>query len=935
MRIRYNSAKKINIFNENTPLIKPKFYPHIKSRRLNNKNYRLNMSSSTKKKLLYNGISSGNFDYIPSSSFRELKNINQPKLYPKLNISQELANIKTLWNISEINTDYQKDFIKYLSKINPKQQIDLMTQEKKNLELIINIFEKFNLEYIARKENLNEIREDIYIIEKYNKENYNFRATLQNIVDNINQLRIHSVKSIKYFNKIKLIMKELSKNKKINLQHLCKKYNYNENYLLTINDDILFIKGSKISDYIEMNNFKNMDTFLINCSFNNNYNLDEKIIVPIDKYLITEISECKFDIGQEKTTNSNEYYYNNNDNINSINNSSIFDKKNKKNIDNYFFNKANNSKRDQKYKIFIERDFGNIKNRIFKRNNYFNNIYKSAKTQVKNEILFRNKIQQYEKEAEEKNKKILLLNKENKDIKEKLILSEKQNQELLNNIPNQNNNDFNSVVEFYHGKLSDLINEIKNNNFKEKICNDILTSFNLKEKNIYNESEYLTGVYPKVIVTKDEKNNNLYGVCCFYNENYGIKNESKKLIIHLLYAIGLNWEEHIKKMICFIQKKCKFDEINIRLFYEKTDNNKFIMNKKIISLIKNLNFKYFSVENIISKNQRLQNLYYKPKQIIDTPIFSINSIFIVSLSTFEKKAENNSSNKNINVTALNILINGLDKNLYTLSKRKNKVLKLEEIGSDFLKISKNKNYENFLTENIINNSIFGKCDDLLYKDIYNKNKEEENIIVPCEIFKINYEKNVENCFSVIINNFYYSKISSNNINIFNINDEKLYLIPLNDFKTFLLVYEIKNNNEIQENIYNFFNDFFVTYQNGNNKKNDQGDKNINIYLPVFSFKQKLKTYSIDDIIKEDFNIIYNQSKQKIFINSIDEVTKINFGMDGNFDENFQYNIIENEENIIIKNDFYLGVFSGDLLSEIQLPMLQIVKITKENWKKVE
>ena len=928
MQTRFNSAENINDSNWNIPSIKTKLYQNQKSRKSNNKKYNLNMSSSIKKNRFSNDVSFGRFDYIPLSTMREPKILSQTKIYLKQNISLELANLKSLWNISEINTNYQKDFINYISKLNPKQQADLIIQEKKNLELIIDIFEKFNLEYIARKENLRKINENIYDIEKISKDDINFKATLQNVVDNIKELRIHSVKSIKYFNRIKLIIKELSKNKKINLQHLCHKYNYNENYLLTINDDILFIKDTKISDYIEMNNFNDMDTFLINCSFYNNNTLDKKIIIPIEENLIKDINDCKFDIVQEKVASATRHFFKKDD----FNNCSIFNKKIKQKKDNFFLNNVNHIRinPDKKYRILIEHDPENNKNNSSKQNgSFFNNINKE-----KNEILYKNKIYQYENEAEEKNNKILALSKENSELKEKLILLQKENQALLDNISKQTNNNSNFLVEFYNGKLSELITEIKNNNFKEKICNDILTSFNLKEKNIYSELEYLTGVYPKIITSKDEKDNNLYGICCFYNENYGIKDQPKKIIINLLYAIGIDWEEHIKKMICFIQEKCQYSEINIKLFYEKNENNKFIMNKTINTLIKNLNFKYSSVENILSKNQRLQHLYYKPKQIISAPVFSLNTIFIVSLSTIKKESENNSSNKNINITALKILFNQLDKSLYIVKNGINKKVNYEEIG-DYLKMSKNKNYENFETENIIDNTIFGRCDDLLYKDVYNKNKDEKNITIPCEIFKINYEKNIENCFSVIINNFYYSRISSNNINIFKMNGKKMFLIPLKDFKTFLLIYEIKNNDDIEGNIYEFFNDYFIKYQNGNNSQNDQSDKNNNIYLPVFSFKQKLNTNFINDVIKEDFDIIDNKSKKKIYINSIDEVTKINLGMDGNFDDNFQFNFEENDENIIIRDDFYLGVFNADMLSELQLPMLQIVKIRKENWKKVE
>ena len=938
MQTRFNSTNSLHNLNRNIPSIKTKFYPNIKQRKSNNKKYRLNMSCSMKKNQksqLRSEIAFGRFDYIPLSSPREPKQNNR-SIYIMPNISQELANLKALWDISKINTNYQKDFMNYISKISQKQQIDLIIQEKKNLEIIIDIFEKFNLEYIARQENLRKINENIYIIEKINKDDVNFKSTLQSIVDNINQLRVHSVKSIKYFNRINIIIKELSKNKKINLQYLCNKYNYDGNYLLNINNDILFIKDTKISDYIEMNDFKDMDTFLVNCSFNNKYSLNKKIIIPIEENLIKEINDCKFYIAQQNTTNYNEHFYNNDRNITDFSHLPAFTKKDNQKNDYHFLNNADRKinicfNPNKKYRILIEREPENYKNNLLNRNNnLFNNINNCQHIKEKNEILY--KVRQYEKEAEEKNQKIHLLNQENIELKEKLLLLQKQNQEMLNNNSKQNDNNFITIVKFYKGKLSDLINEIKNSNFKEKICCEILTAFNLKEKDIYNESEYLIGVYPKIIISKDRKNN-LYGVCCFYNENYGIKDQPKKLIVNLLYAIGSDWGEHIKKMICFIQEKCQFDEINIKLFYEKTDNNKFIMNTKINELIKQLNFKYSSVENIISKNQRLQHLYYKRKQIIESPIFSLNTIFIVSLSSI-KTTENISSVKNINITALNIILNELDKNTYTLKNGKENKKKFEEVCSGFIKISQNKNYENFSTENIIDSTIFGKCDDLLYKEVYNENKDEENIIVPCEIFKIKYEKSIENCFNVIIDNFYYSRISSNNINIFNVNDEKMYLIPLKDFKTFILIYEMKNNN-IQENVYKFFNNYFIKYQNENNKINDQDDNNINIYLPIFSFKQKLKSNSINDIIEEDFDIINNKSKKKIFINSIDEVTKINFGMDGNFDENFQFNVIENEGNIIIRNDFYLGVFNGDLLSEIQLPMLQIVKITKGDWKKIE
>jgi hypothetical protein len=197
------------------------------------------------------------------------------------------------------------NFINNYQLMSKEEKIEMVKKEKQKIEILIKKLKQFNGDYCLRKKVIKKIKEEINLIEKENTEN-NKDGIIDKIIKYIGELRLHSVNTVLNFYKVKNLINILFKNKStiIDLKMLYKLYLYDKDYLLKINDDISFIKECTVlSDYIEMNNFKGMDTFLVNCAYkliDNTDKINDKKIIPIDDKMKAEIKKCKYIIKNEK-----------------------------------------------------------------------------------------------------------------------------------------------------------------------------------------------------------------------------------------------------------------------------------------------------------------------------------------------------------------------------------------------------------------------------------------------------------------------------------------------------------------------------------------------------------------------------------------------------------------------------------------------------------
>ena len=204
-----------------------------------------------------------------SNSMIKLINNNNKKFDIVPNIKKELINISYLWNCSGISSKYKINFISNYQLMSKEEKIEMVKEEKQKIEILIKRLKQFNEDYCLRKKVIKKIKEEIKLIKKENTEN-NKGEIIDKIIKYLGELRLYSVNTVLNFYKVKNVINILFKNNNtiIDLKMLYKLYLFDKDYLLKINDDISFIKDCTVlSDFIEMNNFKHMDTFLVNCSY--------------------------------------------------------------------------------------------------------------------------------------------------------------------------------------------------------------------------------------------------------------------------------------------------------------------------------------------------------------------------------------------------------------------------------------------------------------------------------------------------------------------------------------------------------------------------------------------------------------------------------------------------------------------------------------------
>ena len=765
--------------------------------------------------------------------------------------------------------------------------------------------------------------------------------------------------------------------------------NNNQNENLEINNDIENNKsGDDIKEDLynksEYNNYENNENVdyiitnsekdnIINNSINNHNNND------IDNNNIKDKND---------EINSNELQSIKNDEKNDINNNNNDidknDEKNNINID------INNDEIKNGDNIQINNEINNDEKNNTEKKDDINDLKKDNENNNDNNNDVRNEIKEDKPEKNEeinkktkKNKNVNKLSKEiNKVLqKENQIqyarqLSEKIVEEIIKmkECEISPNNKYKS--EYYNGSIISLIDKIKSSLPIDKIDEEIKIAFDI-ENNIYNEESYLKGQYPQIIICKSYENEKeISGICSFYHQNS--TKEEKKVNINFICAIKYDDDndlfEQFVTMINFIKNYVNFDELYITLNYNKiiTEEGieKFILNEKILEFFKKkMHFGWVCVENIIGKSRK-QKLSYKNEKKNDNENENEEDINInnndtgflssetISVLSFIKK-DNNSDRKNYNFNnykymnnlPIYAIISG-QKELLLVDFKDNKyrfdysklfskenpiitIFSPENRTLEDLKLNLNENYDN----------IFDIIEDSLFFDNYNKFKENQ-IISYFGLFKMNLNIFFQNILNTKINNYYYNRISSNEIQVIKDNqyDCTFYILPcLNNINSILL-FEI--NDKLKNilidnnlNIYTLFIKYFdkIIERKNNIEKNE--NNLINIYIPSFCIETHLLTEKTSKEIK-DINILENKENndnnindESMSISSVDEFLKINFNKNKPIERqiNYEINDEENSNNIFIKNDFILGIMNN--FTEIKFPLFQLIYVQKEFWIK--
>ena len=658
-------------------------------------NYNSNSDRAFQKKGIFNNM-------LKSISFKNKRNnlnINdnflkgnytQKNFYNKPNLSIEnnlngknkkensfILDIKNLWSELNVLENYKDLFIVLSEQLNEIERENLIFKLK-----IIN--NDFSEEMNNSEKNNKLIKETIEIIQ-------NLREITINLVKNMNDFK----KEIYYY-----------KGEKFDIEILGLKYGFDNNYLIKMKEELMFLKKGYMRFFFNFNN--DNSPFLLNSSYENKNN-NFMIKIPLDEKIKDEIEKCEFIIYQDLILYQN------------------------KNPDNNEF-KDNNFSQNSLNQTYNKNFFKLKKNKIgsssLNKDFYSNKEINSSSSFISSIKL--NPIK----------KKINKLKFENKEEITKAF------QNLLSGNKYK--------ISFYKKPL----NSFYNNHYKkyfQKIAEEQIKFFNLN-KNII--KSFIIGISPCLILLKDN-NKNLIGLSGL-SYNYSQKNLTLN-INHISTIDKENYKERIQSLLNYIKNKFYYDDLNINFSSEY--NNEEIKQ----FLIEQNNF-ILEGENILKYNNlnKESNKVKKTSINLNKKIFSMSNSMIITngsqnyLNSIKIK-KGNEDDKYINLVTYNFLIsennpNSIISNLYSKVSKLNDLIKYfsnNNLNIKLIPISIAENTYN-IKSCILNQSILKNL------NLFNSNKfsfQMENNI---------YYNYIEPPFTIYINsskNYSFYQISNDIISL--------------------------------------------------------------------------------------------------------------------------------------------------------------------------
>ena len=625
----------------------------------------------------------------------------------------------------------------------------------------------------------------------------------------------------------------------------------------------------------------------------------------------------KISQNQNQTQNQN----NNEKNDNNDNNESSNDNDNENN------GNSNSNKKVKKNSIgSIGNNFqGNLENVISKlkaKNEYKNLFFNSG--EYKEPLInidnlndnINNKYENGPKKIPETTSKELVQSFQYYDQIKNNIYNKEEIEEMKNNIKRRNNN---KIV---------IYSKINNNNAdKDKFTKKNNNSLNLNFNNINRKNSNHN---------QNENNNSSLKISFNSINNKYKTNEQLKKKNELSIKLNNNNNDGVNINNNKVEENKKQDNNDVDLNRNNIDknNNNNIDNHKAVdnNLInqsnisceeetieeKNINCKYISILSLIDKNN----------SPIENNNFNIGNRLYKFMNPFN----------------LNLLINSLkNNNKYTISNSTNSIIisSPEDIKNNYNFIKKQDN-------NIINiNNLQKKIKE---KNIYLFEGNDTLSIKYAflsSIININFNSIISS--SIIYNKYNYNGIKINSSkNILSIEDDIiLYTIPTNDEN--ILIYICPYNDKIKEiikkydkknNIFNGFSSFvniislyFEDNDNNNNNINNDTNEKI-LWLPCFEINTQLICNKIPGYKK--INIKDNNDKKDMDIFEYDEIIKINMKPNLNNENNEKDKNINNininqNEDIIIQNDFIFGIYHKEMNNKYNSPFVCLSYIGKDNF----
>ena len=590
-----------------------------KSPKINNQNNQI--KSNNKRK-----INSSEKQYIQAKE--KNSQIQENNFNNQLTETEE--KILYLWKILGVTKEYQEKFSIKLNIFHPDFHPFILEEEKKNLEKIFNCISKITNADITREKNIKELKKLNIISQNektystYDEINNEIKRCLRNLKSSLLSIFIN-ISILRQLTTYDLI------NNKYDLTKISFNKYFDKDYLLKLNHHLLFIREGQIGKIFKLTS--PFDPLLIEFIDNDNEtNLKnsinkESLYVLFKDLVLTGYNPVQKNVrGIRIIKNSNHKLSNNNTNSTKLLN--INNNKNKEEFDKSL-NELNNSiaKKNIKEKEIIE-------------------------AKEKNEI---------------KNKKYKLLkkNEENEDLNVPEVNDDYINDHDINfkNLEQKNE----AKIFFYNGDINDL-----NKNYEiffENIPKNQKNTFYLKN----DIKNYLYGNNPMILL-KTENNYIISLMCLSYSSD-----TENTLNINTFCTLNEDNQENEKifsEFISFInEKNIKYQFLTIDLYYDLIDG-KFVLDKNINNIFKNLNFRWSKLENLESgvryQQMKFVNNNFNPDNdvILDDKVMNIQSSLILYFNDNNNNNDNIDFTKNTNTFHLEVLDNLNNKNEENMNKFK-------------------------------------------------------------------------------------------------------------------------------------------------------------------------------------------------------------------------------------------------------------------------
>ena len=255
-----------------------------------------------KKIVLVNKSQDSNRNFIPPESLPNIKFNN----YADDQLSEELSILKNSWDDLGVTNEYRKLFMNHLKQVNEYEKIDIIKQEKNNLKRFRDALLKLKKEITIREDNLLKLKNLNKELGKlnYNEDDTNSRNNiLQNVIVVIKALRMNAINIVSKIIKVNQLSAYYSNSGKWDVTRIKPDYSYDPKYLTKMKDDLVFLRNSTLSNYIEMNNTE-IDAFLTNCAPVPNKANSDKIKIPIADDIMKLINESRYSLLQESVISS-------------------------------------------------------------------------------------------------------------------------------------------------------------------------------------------------------------------------------------------------------------------------------------------------------------------------------------------------------------------------------------------------------------------------------------------------------------------------------------------------------------------------------------------------------------------------------------------------------------------------------------------------------